>query len=656
MSGVKDSENIGKLRDRLYERGNPTEPHKRHELHDEEKEVPTSWRQSKEIRQHDMKRETQPATEKVSVPPTPPPPLRMSNLEAEGGKKKGYRFKLMMLGLIFFAVSLVVSIGLLLFGNNTYSGKNITIDVDGPFTIGGGEVLPVQVAITNGNEISIASATLIVEYFPGTISAGEEKEQLFIERLALDAIGAGETVNIPIRAVVFGEENEEQVIKVSIEYRTENSNARLFKEADPLRYKISSSPVSISTESLKKISSGQATDIVVTVKSNAPTTLSKVLVRAEYPIGFDYDSSTPAPFSGENAWLIENLKPESEEEIVISGVVVGKETDEYAINFTVGIPDDRNKEQIASLFGTAQTQFEIEQPFLNVALTMGNVVNDTKVAEPNQLVNASIEITNTLKDTIYDLIVKVSLGGNAIADLDVGPPRGFYDSRTDTITWDVSNSPELSELRSNESTRVSFAIEPDSKVALTPEVTMDVYVEARRVRESQVAETLTGTAKGAIRVVSEPDIKTSITYDAGPFNDTGSIPPQAEKETTYTANMLISNGSNDLTNAVVTAILPTYVTWKDEVSDGGVTYNSTTRTVTWQIGNLSANKSDSVSFQLGVTPSKTQVGQTPVIIGEQQMRATDRFTNTTIYDSYPARTTEMSLETGYESQNGRVIE
>ena len=183
-----------------------------------------------------------------------------------------------------------------------------------------------QIGITNGNAVPIESATLIVEYPSGTQSATEKGKELFSERLSLETIKQGETVNIPIKAIVFGEENEEKTINVSVEYRVQGSNATFFKEAEPLHFKISSSPVVVRADVLKKISSGQETDIKLTVVSNSRNALSQVLVKAEYPTGFDFTKSSPAPSHSQNVWLIENLEPEKEAEIIITGVVVGKET------------------------------------------------------------------------------------------------------------------------------------------------------------------------------------------------------------------------------------------------------------------------------------------------------------------------------------------
>ena len=649
MSGIKEQDRIEALRKRLYERGTPSVTKVSHKLtsttpiekeKQQWKSPPTPIKKSTPVEQPD----NQPSKE-TYIPMISP------------AKRNTYRLRLLLAGILFFVVSVGLSSMFLMFGNNNISAENITISVTGPFTIGGGAVLPLQVGITNDNTVDIESATLIVEYPRGTLSAGEDKQELNTEHLALDTISSGETVNIPLRSTVFGEENDEKIIKVSIEYRVQGSNATFFKEADVLRFKISSSPVIIKVAGLKKVSSGQETEIELEVTSNAPTTLSEVLVKAEYPIGFDFTSSNPKPTGSQNIWLIKNLEPEETKKITITGIVVGKETDEYAINFSVGVPSERSQQTLASVFATTQTEFEIEEPFLNIALEVGGVINGEVVVEAGQRAGAQIEIENTLNDTLYDLEVEVLLDGNALSDLNVGPPNGFYDSLNNKIIWDVSNAPDLAELHPGKKLRLSFALEPSGDVLCTPAIKLTVNVRARRVSETEVSETLLGTAQSVMKVASSPDIRTDVGFNSGAFSDSGLVPPVAEKSTSYTVSFMVKNGSNDITQTAVTATLPTYVTWENQTTGAGdISYDSVKRTVTWNVGSVDANAAAFASFQIDIVPSKSQIGTTPTLVSEQRLRANDRFTGTVVRDVSPAVTTEMSPEGGHSKGNGRVQE
>ncbi len=661
MSGIKDSDRIDELRKRLYERGSAPRPHAQHTLSDAAADVPTVWRRAEQAPRPTPPPATPPRpvidVPRVAVPTIalqpnlPPPPPSMPTKP-----KKRYRLKMIVAGLIFFVLSVMVSIVLMTLGNQGISGENITLATTGPFTIGGGEIMPIQVGLTNNNAVPIESATLIVEYPRGTLSANEERKELFSERLPLETVAAGETLNVPLRAVVFGEENQEQEIKVSVEYRVAGSNALFFKEAEPLRYKISSSPLVITVDSLKKISSGQETDLTLLIRSNAQSVLQDILLVAEYPLGFSYTSADPAPTGSQNQWRIEELKPGESTTITIKGVVVGQPTDEYAINFAIGVPNERDQRTLASVFATAQTQFEIEAPFLDIDLEIAGVQNEVAVVKPIERSSVSVEVTNTLPDTIYDLVAEVRLSGNAISDLEIGPPSGFYDSTARKITWDISSSPELEALEPGQTVRLTFAIAP-GEVSNTPEINIAVDVRGRRVSESQVAETLMGTAAGSMRVASVPTLDGFTTYNAGTFSDSGPVPPKAGTPTTYTITFSVQNSTNDIGGTTVTGTLPTYVTWTGETAgSGSMSYDAARRLVTWNAGRIDANNSAFGSFQVSITPSLSQVGTAPTLVGEQFLRADDLFTSTVVRTQNPPITTEISTEAGYPKGNGRVTE
>jgi hypothetical protein len=629
MSGIKDQEKIDELRRRLYERGNPDLHRESHPLTDTKEDVPEKWEQP-----------PQPIVASPSAVRAVEKALQEQDM-APRKIQRNYRLKILMAGFGFFVLAMAISSLFLVFGRNNISAGNITIAATGPFTIGGGEELQMQVGITNGNTVAIESATLIVEYPDGTLSADEENKELFTERLSLETIGQGETINVPMRARVFGEENQEKLVKVSIEYRVRGSNATFFKEAEPLRFKISSSPIIVRADTLKKISSGQETEVKLTIISNSPSTLSEILIKAEYPVGFDFTKSSPAPEYGKNMWLIEDLEPETEQTVTITGVVVGKETDEYAINFSVGVPNERDQQSLASIFATAQTQFEIERPFLDIELEVEGASEGEAVIKPKERAYAVVNLKNVLDDTLYDIEVEVKLSGNAFSIYELSPSTGYFDASQNTITWDVSNTPALRQATPGDSKRVAFSVEPSGTVSRTPQINVNVNVKARRVSESQVAEYLEGTASSIIKVVSEPSIRSVVSHGSDIFVDSGPVPPVVGRATTYTVSMLIENGSNEITDAIVSTSLPGYVTWLDKTAGTGkLDYNPTTRAIEWSAGDVAANGEVYASFQVSLVPSQLQLGTTPTLVGEQRVKAIDRFTGTIVRDTHPAVTTQ----------------
>lgn len=574
-------------------------------------------------------------------------------------KKQGYRTKIVLAGLVFFVIAMALSSAFIWFGDNTISGENISINIsDDQFSIGGGDELSFQVSVANQNAVPIESATLIINYPPGTQSAENPGEELFSQRIQLDEVKPGEAVNVPVKAIIFGEENQERTITAALEYRVRGSNATFFKEADPLRLKITSSPVSLKVDAVDSITSGQEMEFAITVTSNSPSPLSDVLVKASYPSGFDFTESSLDPVSGQDTWLIESLEPEGEESFTVKGLAVGKSSEEKTFRFSIGVPNERDRFNLASTFSTVSTGVQFEQPFLDIGIAVnGDTGSETVVIEMEESTTIDLTLTNTQDDTIYDGVVTAKLTGNAVNEVDVSVSNGHYDSTTNTITWDSVDVDSLSEIAPGRSSLVKFRVRPEEDTARTPEINLEVTAEGRRVFNDRASEKLEGSVSRTLRIESLVRLSSKALYSTGEFTNTGPIPPVAEKVTQYTLNFEAQNGSNDVTNAEVTAVLPPYVTWLDlKTSGDDITYDSPTRTVTWDIGDMDSNGREEASVQVSFTPSFSQVDTTPTILETTRFRATDRFTGTVIRAQSPALTTSLLHDPDEDTHNGRVQE
>ena len=198
-------------------------------------------------------------------------------------------------------------------------------------------------------------------------------------------------------------------------------------------------------------------------------------------------------------------------------------------------------------------------------------------------------------------------------------------------------------------------LDPKEDIGRAPEIKLKVTVRGQRVFEDRVPQELVGTAARTIKVESIPTLTSESLYGSGPFVNTGPTPPIAEKVTQYTYTLKVKTGTNDVTGAEVSAIIPQYVSWLDLVSKGDtVTYNASTRTMKWTIGDMDANSEKEVSMQVSFLPSLSQVGTTPTILEAQRFKATDRFTGTVIRTGHPALTTSLYSETDDELKDGRV--
>jgi len=147
--------------------------------------------------------------------------------------------------------------------------------------------------------------------------------------------------------------------------------------------------------------------------------------------------------------------------------------------------------------------------------------------------------------------------------------KGFYRSIDETVIWSQDRNPVFESVRPGESGRVSFRVASTDfigSVVSNPEVVVDVSVRGRRLSETNVSEEVVSSATSKIRLNSELSLLPRIVHFSGPISNSGSIPPKADEETTYTVIWTLSNTINNVSNAVVSTTLPSYVRWAGNIS------------------------------------------------------------------------------------------
>jgi Domain of unknown function DUF11 len=625
MSGIKDQEHIDELRKRLYARGPDTSVVERHQLTDEAVSVARSWS----------------------------PPVQVASNEdivIEGTPKRNYR-KFVLLGslLIFFLVSALSSAYFLL-GGNRISGDNISLALSGGATVGGSETYSFQASVTNQNDVAVESAALVLKYPSGSRSTGEPAKNIFEERIDVGTLNPGEAKNIPLQVAIFGKENDEKQIEASFEYKIIKSDGTFYKVAEPLRFRITSSPIILQVSSIGKVAAGQSVEVVLTVKSNSSKPLKDILVSASYPNGFSFKQSKPDPIYNQNTWKIDELLPEQSQKITLTGTITGLTEEKFAINFSAGAAQTDNQYIVGSVLAEAQTEFSIESPFIAVDIAIDGDSDRSVVLEEGGPSGVEINIKNTLEESVYDLVVEVVPGGNALETASIQSQSGYYDSNKQVVRWDVANNPNFVQVLPGASRSLGFTILPnENKTTAAFDLTVNVY--ARRIAEQSAQEQLIGTVTAEAKYASAASLSNQGNHVLGP------IPPTVGQVTTYLVTLVAEAGGNDITNATINTSLPTYVEWQNEYSGPGtLDYNTVSKQIEWKAGDIKANTKKELTFSISILPSVSQVGTVPVLVNRQTLRAIDRFTNTPLTANANRIDAELSTQAGYEEGNGRVTQ
>ncbi|OGG87829.1 hypothetical protein A2592_02480 [Candidatus Kaiserbacteria bacterium RIFOXYD1_FULL_42_15] len=653
MPPLKNQAQIEDMRRRLYERGINITPKKRHELSDNPQKVADSW-------QYDRPAVSSPTASIGDSDPRPAtltkPKLEVLTPTTETKKRwfHNYRTIILMVTLVSFLVVLGGTSIYLFFGSNQISNKNIDINISGSLTTGGGEIMSLQVTVANLNKVSIESAVLIVNYPSGTKSADDTAKDLFEDRIQLNSINAGETINVPVKAVMYGEENQEGEIKATIEYRLVDSNGTFYKDATPLVFRITSSPLVIRVDSVSKVSAGQEVDVTLTIQSNASTPLKDIIVSADYPTNFDFTSSEPAPSYRENSWLIKEIAPEESTTIVLKGLIVGKQNEEFRIQFLAGTPQQNNQFIIGSTLAEASADFIIEQPFIDVGLSINGLKGEVVTLQTGEETTVVVEVQNTLVDTLYNMSLEVGVVGNSIIKDHVTVQNGYYDSVKNVIRYQVSGDSSLAQVAPGATKRFTFSILPSNQKQ-TPSFMVTANAYARRVSEDSATEQLVGTAKSEAKFASSVSMVGKITHGSGVFTDIGAIPPIADTKTTYTVTLTAGAGGNNVSGVSVSSSLPQYVGWENKTTgDGTIIFNPVSNEITWTVGDIVAGKEKQISFQISLLPSQNQIGTTPALLGAQRLRGTDLFTGTVVRAEAVPLSAELDKSLGFGIDNGVV--
>lgn len=583
------------------------------------------------------------------------PELRMSFLR-----------KVFLVSIVFFIISACLAVYVFFGGGNVVSSNNVAISITGPVAVSGGEIVPLEISITNQNNADLETTDLIIDYPDGTREPVDQGQLLKRYREAVGVIRKGETVSKKVQAVFFGEAGQAKIVGVSVEYRLKGSNA-IFSKMKEYDVSISSSPVTLTVTSVNEVNANQNAEFSVDVVSNSSTVIKQLALSAEYPFGFTFTGSDPSPAWSNSLWQLGDVKPGVKRTIKIRGTIAGQDNEDKTFRFAVGTEDPKNENAIGTNFLSSTRKITIKKPFIGNTLLLDGDNSATHIVKSGKSVRADLTLSNNVGLKITDVKVSVKLSGNIFDTGSVAAGRGFYRSSEQTILWDQTLKSDLAVLNPDSSLGISFSFGtlPESQIRSleNPEMKVEITVSGRRLNESGVAQEVSSTITKSLRTASSLGLTTRAVYSAGQFTNTGPIPPKVDNETSYTIVWSLTNGSTDLSNTKVTAILPSYMKWLDSYGPQSerISYNPVGGQITWDVGDLSAgtgfaNSPREVSFQVSLNPSTTQVGTAPTLLSEASASGDDTFAGVIVQTaSRSPLTTDLTTDISFRPGQGNVV-
>ncbi len=562
--------------------------------------------------------------------PPPAPPVK---------RKSKFSWPALFLGVaaFFFIVAVAVAAYFLVFGGRSVSSDRIAISVDGPTAIGSGDVVTLLVSVENRNPVAALGTSLRAE-FPETSRSPEDSTRPFAHyEDTMGDIPSGETATRSVRVTLFGSENERVRVPIRFEYRVEGSNATFVKEAE-YEVLISTSPLSIRAEAVSEISVGQPIAFSVTVRSNAAGPMEHVAVLAQYPFGF-----TPARGQG-TLIPVGTLAPGEEKTVAVSGTLSGEDAEERVFRFSAGTRATAESNLIAVSYATTIMPVTLAKPFIATTLTFNRESAGNPVLAAGSQAQGVVSWVNTATAAVLDGEVVLRIEGDALDRSSISAYGGFYRSSDGTITYSRETDAGLARLAPGASGSGSFGFRTKSATELAgvrnPTVTVSVSVAGRRVGEGNVPESINSALTKTVKIGTDLAVSGRVTHRSG------ALPPVADQETTYGIVLSLANTVNTVADATVTATLPSYVRFVSS-SDPAITYNATSRTVTWKAGEVAAGAGFSAgarqgTFEAALLPSTSQRGTSPILVSGLRATGVDRFTQGQLSVQGPNLTSDTS--------------
>ena len=579
-------------------------------------------------------------------------------------------FKNIFIGAVVFFVIAIIVAGYISFrGDNIISSNNISVSVLGQTTAAAGEPVSLDINVANKNAVDLQLVDLVIQYPQGTKTADGSNQDMPRDRISLGGISAGQTVRKTINAILYGQQGDTEGINISVEYHLAGSNA-VYHADKKYELAISSSPVSLSINSLKEINSGQELVIDAKLNSNSTNIIKGLLLKVDFPPGFQYESATPTPSSASNVWSIGDLEPNGSRDFQITGKVNGQDNDQRVFRFYTGTQSDSDPLAIGTAFIDTTQAVVIHKPFLGTTLSFNSSSDDPFIGQQHKTINGEIKWSNNLTDSLKNIVIDAVVTSTYLNQASVSADNaGFYNSNTNTVEWNSAQNDMLTDVSPGQSGKVSFQFATNDlsgqlgASVKNPTVNVSISVKGRRFNENNVPEDITGTLSRTIKLSANLGLDAETSHDQGVFKNTGPIPPKVGLPTSYTITWKASDSLNDVKNAYVTATLPSYVDWLTQVSPSGsaLTYNPVTRQIRWDIGSLPAGSgyglaAKQVSFMVSLTPSVSQVTKAPDLVDDIALFGGDTFTGKEVQTELQNVTTMLAGDTSNALENARVVQ
>lgn len=562
---------------------------------------------------------------------------------------------------IFAVLFVLAATGFFIFTNlsqDSFTNERVVFKVEPPISVVSGQEQLYTIILSNNEKVNLYNIHVELAYpdnftyVSGTPEAVGDKKNIW----DIGVLKVGETIEIKFKAKLVAPLNSVSALSGVMAFKPENINAD-FNQKVSLDLGVNSSVVIASIEGPEKILANQSSEYAVKLKNIGLEELNNLELVLEYPQGFVYESANIDPNDGgNNIWNIKKLPA------IVEGATTTSSTEiKIVIKGNYGnVTDSGNQELKLKVIGRPAgvvdpllyAEYSLVTDVIKSQLSLSLVVNGSGEDQGvgfGDLLFYTLSFKNTGQDELKNIELTAHLDSSvlnwgSLLDQNAGKKYGT------AITWTGKEISKLLSLRPGEEGEISWQIAvkelADVKPSEIDNFSIQNYIEAIvKNKDGSTANIKSKTLTNSIN--SDLHLEAGARYynnDNVPLGS-GSIQPKSDQTSSYNVRLKLSNNLHDIGAIEVSAILPKNVSWenKEDHDVGDLTYNNTTRKLTWRISKLSKTaKGAEADFNLSITPQESDIGRVLILLPEVKLTAKDLATGADISKSVRAITTAFN--------------
>lgn len=543
-----------------------------------------------------------------------------------------------LIGLLVILV--LVSAYLFFFGTSSFTESKVNLTLTGPTQVSSGDQVAYKVHYDNTTNTTLHNIQLSFNFPAGAVIVQNGKVITAtgnIQTMNQDDLAPGQGRDLEFDAFLVGDLGNIKTAQVKINFSA-GSIVTPFEKDTNLSTTISSVPVDLTLVGPPTVTSGQNVSFILNYRNQTSADISDLQLVMTYPDGFTFTKATPAPSSGNNTWAIPTLKAGEGEQITIQGKLSGTEGGSKVATANL----KRNVDGTYIDYEQTNSTSTISSNLLGLSALVNN--SASYISHAGDTLQYEIDYQNNSNYNFSNLVLAVGLQGGMYDLSQIDPGGGFYDSNSQTITWNSTAIPQLASLPPHANGNVKFSIK--LRPTITGSGSASSFVHAAiSLTSPDVPDGFPGDQTQVqddviTKISSQPIFTQTMYYNDPAFGSSGPYPPKVGQSTNFTVHWKLVNPGTAFNNAKVVATLPLGVTWLNAVSVGASqpqpTYNKNTSQLTWNLGTLPAgvgtggNAAYELVFQVSVQASPTEVGLPMPVLTGPTLSGADSFTGQNI--------------------------